>query len=121
MKHLSEGQLQELKRKLEEQLADLEDYTQNLEEEDPRQYADRVNDNAEIGDEALEDYSMMENEVLENAADNSIADIRLALAKMEDGTYGIDEKTGEPIAYERLKLFPAARENVRPEDESKTK
>lgn len=76
-----------------------------------------MNDNAETGDEALEDYEIMENEVLETAADSSIAEIRAALDRIAAGTYGLDEETGEPIPFERLKHVPTARFNVRPEED----
>ena len=113
MKHLSSAQIQELKELLEKNLAKMLDYAENLEEVDPANDEDRVNDNAEAGDEALEDYGILENQVLESAADESIADIKLALERMENGTYGIDEETGEPIPFLRLKLYPTARHNVK--------
>jgi len=37
--------------------------------------------------------------------------IKLALKKIEDGTYGICEISGEPIEAERLEANPAARTN----------
>ena len=36
-------------------------------------------------------------------------DVRDALARIENGTYGKCENDGEEIPYERLKAFPAAR------------
>ena len=38
-----------------------------------------------------------------------INEITAALDKLETGRYGVSEKTGEPIAYGRLKLIPWAR------------
>ena len=35
-----------------------------------------------------------------------------ALKRVDDGTYGIDEETGEPINPDRLKVVPAAPTNV---------
>ena len=47
------------------------------------------------------------------ALDNdALDDINLALSKMENGTYGICEKTGEPIPEERLRAIPWARFTV---------
>lgn len=116
MSHLSPQQIQELKTILEQKLADLEDYAANLEEEDPTAYEDRTVDNAESGEEALEDYGIMQNEALENAADTSIAEIKAALERIKQGTYGFDLETGEPIPYERLRLYPAATHNVKPKE-----
>jgi DnaK suppressor protein len=39
-----------------------------------------------------------------------LAEVERALAKLHAGTYGFDEKTGEPISYERLAAVPWARE-----------
>jgi DnaK suppressor protein len=39
-----------------------------------------------------------------------LAEVERALAKLHAGTYGFDEKTGEPIPYERLAAVPWARE-----------
>jgi RNA polymerase-binding transcription factor DksA len=34
------------------------------------------------------------------------------LQRLDDGSYGIDQVTGEPIAAERLEAYPVARTNV---------
>jgi RNA polymerase-binding transcription factor DksA len=44
--------------------------------------------------------------------ERDLAEIEAALQRVDDGTYGIDEVTGEPIDPERLDAFPAARTNV---------
>lgn len=44
-----------------------------------------------------------------------LAELEAALARIDDGTYGIDEDTGEPIDPARLAVRPEARTNVRPE------
>ena len=41
-----------------------------------------------------------------------LRDVRDALAKIESGTYGLDEETGEPIDPKRLHANPAARRNI---------
>lgn len=38
--------------------------------------------------------------------------IKIALGKIEDGTYGLDEIDGEPIPKERLEVNPAARTKI---------
>jgi RNA polymerase-binding transcription factor DksA len=40
------------------------------------------------------------------------AELEAALARVDAGTYGVDEITGKPIDPERLAAFPAARTNV---------
>ncbi len=39
----------------------------------------------------------------------TIAEIDLALSRLENGRYGVSDTSGEPIAYERLLLSPWAR------------
>ncbi|HKA87155.1 MAG TPA: TraR/DksA family transcriptional regulator [Haliangiales bacterium] len=41
-----------------------------------------------------------------------LAEVERALAKMDAGTYGVSEATGEPIPYARLGAVPWARNNV---------
>ena len=41
-----------------------------------------------------------------------LAEIEAALQRLDEGTYGIDEVTGERIDPERLEAIPAARTNV---------
>ena len=44
--------------------------------------------------------------------EEELAELQAALERIDDGTYGVDEVTGEPIAPERLAAFPTARTNV---------
>jgi DnaK suppressor protein len=41
-----------------------------------------------------------------------LRDVEAALAKIEAGTYGVSERTGDPIGYERLAAVPWARFEV---------
>ncbi len=43
---------------------------------------------------------------------NELHEIDLAFARLDDGTYGIDEVTGEPIDPARLAAVPTARTNI---------
>jgi RNA polymerase-binding transcription factor DksA len=44
--------------------------------------------------------------------ENELAELQAALGRIDNGTYGIDEVTGEPIDPARLEAFPSARTNV---------
>jgi RNA polymerase-binding transcription factor DksA len=46
---------------------------------------------------------------MEQTLEKRLADIGDALEKMENGTYGISEKSGERIPEDRLRAFPEAR------------
>ncbi|MCU1428107.1 MAG: hypothetical protein JWL83_2107 [Actinomycetia bacterium] len=64
---------------------------------------------ADLGTETFErekDLSILER--LETELD----EIEAALQRVDDGTYGIDEVTGEPIDADRLEAIPTARTNV---------
>jgi DnaK suppressor protein len=56
--------------------------------------------------EREKDLSILEGLELE------LAEIEAALQRLDDGTYGVDEVTGERIDPERLEAIPAARTNV---------
>ena len=44
--------------------------------------------------------------------ENEVVEVEAALARVDEGTYGIDERTGEPISPDRLEAMPTARTNV---------
>ena len=46
---------------------------------------------------------------LARQAEHDLAEIDAALARVEDGTYGVCERCARPIASERLEARPAAR------------
>lgn len=48
--------------------------------------------------------------------ESELGEIEAALQRVDDGTYGIDEVTGDQIPDERLEAFPVARTNVRDDD-----
>lgn len=46
--------------------------------------------------------------------ESELAELEAALGRIDDGTWGVDEVTGEPIDPARLEANPAARTNIRP-------
>jgi YteA family regulatory protein len=60
-------------------------------------------------DEATALYEREKDFVLRELREEQLQDIEVALEKMEKGTYGIDEETGETISLERLEALPTAR------------
>ena len=61
---------------------------------------------------ATEVEGYVDNLALESNLEGQLKDVNAALAKMEQGTYGICEKTGKTINAERLKAYPAARTEI---------
>jgi len=67
---------------------------------------------ADAGSETFErekDLSILEQ------LEAELAEIQAALRRVDEGTYGLDEVTGEPISPERLEAVPTARTNVKDE------
>lgn len=74
---------------------------------EPSTSEDRVDDNfADLGQVAAEQG---ENQALAAQLRTELAEVERALQKIDDGTYGLCETCGEPIAPARLEAMPAAR------------
>jgi RNA polymerase-binding transcription factor DksA len=77
--------------------------------------ADQVGDLAHVtnpADQASETFEREKDVAILDQLERDLAEIEAALQRLDDGTYGIDEVTGEPIAPERLDAYPAARTNI---------
>jgi RNA polymerase-binding protein DksA len=61
-----------------------------------------------LADSATETFMRELDEGLEENADHLLGEIDAALARMEEGTYGLCTKCGRPIATERLEAVPYA-------------
>ena len=67
-----------------------------------------------LGGDAAADTSSATVELnMRSDLEHSIHEIDAALRRVDDGTYGVDEETGEPIDPERLEAIPTARTNIR--------
>lgn len=119
MNHLSNEQLEALKARLMDEKARLEEELETITKRDPenpsewapvRDEADAdVADKNDLGD-AMEDLE--ENAGIASTLEEQLKEVNDALARMEAGTYGTDETTGEPIPVERLEANPSARNNI---------
>jgi|SRR6185369_16378651 len=104
--------LEELKKKL---LAEKEHLEKELSRfakatSTPGNYETRIEDMGTDPDEnASEVEEYVDNLALENTLEAQLKDVSEALRKMEDGTYGKDENTGEEISEDRLRAYPAAK------------
>ena len=70
-----------------------------------------VQDESRVGDSG-DDASLLydrEFEINENALDRkALAQVNRALARIDEGTYGVSEVSGKPIPIERLEAVPYA-------------
>lgn len=97
------------KTRLEQELARLGNPT-GVEGDYATQYAADLGDDPDENASEVEEY--VDNVAVENTLESQLKDVSDALAKMEAGSYGVCEKTGEPIPVERLQAYPAARTKV---------
>ncbi len=61
-----------------------------------------------IADSATETFMRELDEGLEENADHILGEIEAALARIDDGTYGLCTRCGRPISAERLDAVPYA-------------
>ncbi len=93
--------------------SDLRDVLAGGEREDVSELADYDQHPAERATETFErekDLSIL------GQLESELAELQAALERIDAGTYGIDEETGEPIDPARLDAIPSARRNVEPPD-----
>lgn len=60
-------------------------------------------------EEATESLELEKRLALENRVREQLADVEHALHKFEEGTYGLCENCGQPIAPDRLEALPQAK------------
>ncbi len=106
---LSQVQLEELARRLADNRHELTERVAKLEEQIV------IKDDCSLSD-ATDAASLQENRLrargMVEQHQQVINEIDAALRRLENGSYGISETTGEPIAYDRLMLVPWARTGV---------
>ncbi|MCA9682259.1 MAG: TraR/DksA C4-type zinc finger protein [Myxococcales bacterium] len=109
MEHLSKAQRETLHAKLERERVDLHQRSAGSTEV--------VADNPDTDPRDIEDAAAQEagrfsaGQLL--ARDRArLAEVEAALARMQDGSYGICEETDEPIPFRRLELEPTTRYTV---------
>ena len=63
-------------------------------------------------DTATETFEREKDVSILEQLEEELAELQAALERIDNGTYGVDEVTGKPIAPERLEALPTARTNV---------
>jgi RNA polymerase-binding transcription factor DksA len=103
------------RKRLEEEKARLLHAVGFLEKENPGSISEELGELAEggtdnhLGDTAGAMFDRELDEGLEEGAKDTLAEIDAALQRIDDGTYGICEVCGKPIAPERLMAIPWTR------------
>jgi DnaK suppressor protein len=109
MEHLSDEQIGILRAKLEAEAAGLIDRL-NI---DAQELTENVNpDPGDIEDAASADAMRFRSKSLLDRDRARLAEVEAALARLEDGSYGICEDTDDPIPFRRLEAQPTTRYTV---------
>ncbi|WP_373893148.1 hypothetical protein ACUL41_06820 [Virgibacillus natechei] len=102
--------LQELKEENEEKLESNQGTNPN---DETKELADYDN---HPGDMGTEQFEQERDAGLNLVREDRLEDINDALKRIENGTYGLSEKSGKPIPLERLEAQPEARNLVEEEE-----
>ncbi|WP_028783551.1 hypothetical protein [Thalassobacillus devorans] len=115
---LSDKQVQEFKEKLlgmkKEAEKDLEKYSDSMADQgsssETHQEISDIPDHP--GNHGTEQFERSKDQTFYEKARERMMEIEDALQRIEEGKYGISEKSGEPIPVERLEIEPTARYTV---------
>ena len=87
---------------------------EGLDEEEAANSGDITHYDQHPADQGSEVFEREKDLAILEGLELDLAEIEAALQRLDEGTYGVDEVTGEPIDPERLEAFPAARTNISP-------
>jgi RNA polymerase-binding transcription factor DksA len=105
----------ELKQRLEQELARLTDAVSFLERDNAGSIEDELGEistggvDNHMADTATATFDRELEDGLEEGAQQTIVDVKAALRRIEDGSFGTCEVCGKPIGLERLAAIPWAR------------
>ncbi|GGF32868.1 hypothetical protein GCM10010954_35050 [Halobacillus andaensis] len=120
---LTEQQLSKFKKQLEEMKKETEkDIDQYVEEQDTSSsdYEGELSSVSDHpGDLGTVQHEREKDQTLYEQSKEKLMEINDALQRIEDGTFGQSEKSGEPIPVERLEAMPTARLKVEEVEEER--
>jgi RNA polymerase-binding transcription factor DksA len=88
--------------------------SEGLDEEQAAHSGDLTHYDQHPADQASEMFEREKDLAILEGLETDLAEIEAALQRLDDGTFGVDEVTGDPIDPERLEALPTARTNVPP-------
>jgi RNA polymerase-binding transcription factor DksA len=86
--------------------------SEGLDQEEADQTGELTHYDQHPADQASETFEREKDLSILERLEADLAEIEAALQRVDDGTYGLDEVTGEPIDPERLEALPTARTNI---------
>lgn len=87
---------------------DLLSRKKKIQSEDPFADVSRLDDNADLGSEAVEQFGHEQAKALGEETEGALSRVRAAMKRVEDGTYGKCVSCGEMIDTDRLGIDPTA-------------
>ncbi len=108
----TEKQLQGFKSKLEQEQEKIEQRLNKLEQVEMPNLHRGEESNDGYGDDAKNDQIRQRMVQQIKTHQSHLLEIGAALHRIENHTFGIDEKTGQPIRLERLMALPTARVDI---------
>ncbi|WP_226580123.1 hypothetical protein [Halobacillus litoralis] len=115
---LTEQKQKKLKDRLLEMKAEaekqMEDYQDDQAKEDyPNDRTGEISSVADHpGDQGTDQFEREKEQTFYEQAREKLMEVEDALQRMEEGRYGVSEKSGDPIPVERLEAMPTARYKV---------
>ncbi|MDH5786380.1 MAG: TraR/DksA C4-type zinc finger protein [Chromatiales bacterium] len=110
MSHLNHEQLTELTRQVEaERLRLRTEIRAELTRSDSESYATIAGQVHDAGDESVADLLSDVNTAIISHSIKELREVEAAQERLREGRYGSCEVCGEPIPFERLRAYPAAR------------
>ncbi|MFS0727277.1 TraR/DksA C4-type zinc finger protein [Paenibacillus sp. 1P07SE] len=106
MSHLTSVQLQQLRTQLREEQEELQSHLNEAAEGQEEQAGELSSYDNHPGDLGTETFEKARDMAIDDSLSERLGEIEAALARMEDGTYGHCEISGEPIPFERLEAVP---------------
>ena len=107
---------EDARERLESEQARVEDLIDGLKAELGTSENDDISELADYdqhpADTATETFEREKDLSILEQLENELAELQAALARVDEGTYGIDEVTGQPIDPARLDAMPTARTNI---------
>ncbi|MFC3041422.1 hypothetical protein ACFOGI_14330 [Virgibacillus xinjiangensis] len=114
--HLNKDQIEYFKKRLLDMKEDNEEKITENRENSPNDNIQELADyDNHPGDMGTEQFEQQRDAGLNMVREERLQDIEDALKKIEDGTYGLSEKSGKEIPVERLEVLPTARNLVEEE------
>jgi len=122
MNHLEPQFIEQQRKRLLEEKARVEEELSKIADKSEKGYKTKWSEvGSDEDDNAIESDFFAEAVSLEGNLEDLLRDITAALARIEEGTYGLDVTDGSPVSVERLEAFPAATMTVENEQKLEKK